>query len=50
MNPDIDHGHGEKRIEASGQMFPADNHTAVLALAPGKRPLGLEARDIRPIG
>jgi hypothetical protein len=45
MNPDMNHRNGEKRIEAGGQTFPADNQTAVLALEPGKPPLGLVAWD-----
>jgi hypothetical protein len=46
MNPDMHHSESEKRIEASGQTFPADDQTAILALEPGKRPLGLVARDL----
>ena len=33
-------------MEARGQTFPADDHAAVLALEPGTRALGLDARDI----
>jgi hypothetical protein len=42
----MNHSNGEKRIEARGQTFPADHQTAVLVLEPGKRPLGLVARDL----
>jgi hypothetical protein len=46
MNPDMNHGHGEKRLEARGRTLPADDHAAGLPLEPGKRPLGLVARDL----
>jgi hypothetical protein len=46
VNPDRPHGHGEKRIEARGQTFPADNQPAVRALEPSQRPLGLVAGHI----
>jgi len=46
VNPHMPHRHREKRVETSGETFPADNHAAVLALEPRKRPLGLEARDV----
>jgi hypothetical protein len=42
----MNHGNREKRIEASGQTFPVDDQATVVALEPGKRPLGLVARDI----
>src|SRR5919108_6681454 len=40
------HRYREKRIEACRGAFPADHPSAVLPLEPGKRPLGLEARDV----
>jgi DNA methylase len=46
VNPDMNHRHGEKRVEACRKTFPADDQTAVLALEPGKCPFGLEARNI----
>ncbi len=42
----MDQGQSKKRVEASGQTFPAHDQSAVLALEPGKRPLGLVARDV----
>jgi len=39
------HRHREKCIEACRETFPADDQSAVLAVEPRKRPLGLEARD-----
>src|SRR5918999_5356090 len=41
MNPHVNQSYGKKRVEASGETFPADNQAAVLALEPRKRPLGL---------
>jgi hypothetical protein len=38
--------HREKCVEACRETFPADDQSAVLALEPGKRPLGLETRDV----
>src|SRR5215831_19143919 len=35
----------EERVEAGSETFPAHDQAAVLALEPGNRPLGLEARD-----
>jgi hypothetical protein len=46
MDPHVNHSNSEKRVEAGGQTFPADDQAAVLALEPGKGALGLEARDI----
>jgi hypothetical protein len=46
MDPHVNHGHGKKRVEASGEAFPAHDQSAVLPLKPGKHPLDLEARDI----
>jgi hypothetical protein len=46
MSPDVNHGNRDKRVEASGEMFPAYHQAAVLALEPGQGTLGLEARDI----
>jgi len=40
------HRDGEKRVEAGGETFPADDQAAVLPLEPGKCPLGLVARDV----
>jgi hypothetical protein len=40
------HRNGEKRVEASCATFPADDQSAVLALEPRQRPLGLAARDV----
>ena len=40
----MDHGYGEKGVEAGGETLPAHDHAAVLPLQPGKRPLGLVAR------
>ena len=39
----MDHGHGQKRVAARRDTFPADDQPAVFCLEPGKRPLGLEA-------
>jgi hypothetical protein len=39
----MDHGNGQKRIEARCNTFPPDDQAAVFFLEPGKRPLGLEA-------
>jgi hypothetical protein len=39
-------GDREKRIEACSNTLPADHRAAVLSLEPGKRALGLEARDV----
>jgi hypothetical protein len=47
MDPHVNHGHGQQCVEAGGNPFPADDQSTVLALEPGKRPLSLEARDIR---
>ena len=41
----MDHGDDKKRVEASGETFPAHDQSTVLPLKPGKRPLDLEARD-----
>jgi hypothetical protein len=41
----MNNGDGEERVEAGGETFPARDQAAVLAVAPGTRPLGLEARD-----
>jgi hypothetical protein len=46
MDPHVNHGDCEKRVEAGDKTFPADNQAAVLPLEPGKRPLSLEARDV----
>ena len=45
MDPHVNHGNGQKCVEAGGETFPADDHAAVLALELGKRPLGMEAWD-----
>jgi hypothetical protein len=45
MDPQVNHGDGEKCVEADRETFPADDQAAVLPLEPCKRPLGLEARD-----
>ena len=45
VNPHMPHRHREKCIEACRKTFPADDQSAVLAVEPRKRPLGLEARD-----
>ena len=45
MNPQMYDGNGKERIEAGGAPLPADDQAAVLVLEPGKRPLGLVARD-----
>jgi hypothetical protein len=42
----MNHGHGEKGVKARGQTLLADDQAAVLALAPGKRPLSLIVWDI----
>jgi hypothetical protein len=47
MDPHVNHGQGKKRIEACGESFPAHDQAPVLPLKPGKRPLGLVARDNR---
>jgi hypothetical protein len=39
----VDHGNGQKRVEAHRDTFPPDDQPAVFLLEPGKRPLGLEA-------
>jgi hypothetical protein len=41
----MNHCQGEERIEAGSEPFPGHDQAAVLALEPGKRPLGLVARD-----
>jgi hypothetical protein len=41
----MNHRDGKKRVEAYRETFPAHNQSAVFALEPGKRPLGLEAWD-----
>jgi hypothetical protein len=46
MAPEMSHGDGEECVEAYGATFPADHQAAVWALEPGKRPLGLMARDV----
>jgi len=46
MAPHMPHGHGEKRVEAGRETFPADDQAAVLPLEPGERLLGLEAQDL----
>jgi hypothetical protein len=46
MNPHVNHGNGEKRVEAGCQTFPADNQAAVLPLEPRNCALSLEARDV----
>jgi hypothetical protein len=46
MNPEMNNRHGEKRVEACGETFPADDQAAIFTLEPGKRPLGLEARHL----
>jgi hypothetical protein len=47
MDPYMDEGQSKKRVEACGQTFPAHDQSAVLPLEPGKRALGLVARDVR---
>jgi hypothetical protein len=42
----MNHGDGEKRIEACGETFPADDQAAVLPLEPRNCAPGLEARGI----
>jgi hypothetical protein len=39
----MNHGNGQKRVEARRDTFPSDNQATVFFLEPGKRPLGLEA-------
>jgi hypothetical protein len=46
MDPHVNDGDGEKRVEAGAETFPADNQAPVLALEPRKRLLSLQARDI----
>ena len=41
------HRHGEKRVEAGRNSFPADAQATVRVLEPRTRSLRLEARDIR---
>jgi len=45
MDPHVNHGNSKKRVEASGDTFPAHDQSAILPLKPGKCPLDLEARD-----
>jgi hypothetical protein len=46
VDPNMDHRHREKGVEAGREAFPADDQAAVLALEPRERPLALEARDL----
>ena len=46
LDPHMNDSDGEERVEAGGDSFPAHDQAAVLPLEPGKRPLGLEARDV----
>jgi hypothetical protein len=43
MDPHVNHGDGEKRIEAGGETFPAHDQAAVLPLELRKCALGLKA-------
>jgi hypothetical protein len=42
----MDQGQSQQRVEAGGETFPAPDQSAVLSLEPGKRLLGLFARDV----
>jgi hypothetical protein len=46
----MNHRDGKKRVEAYRETFPAHNQSAIFALEPGKRPLGLEAWDSLFVG
>src|SRR4029453_12706308 len=43
MNPNMDRGKRQKRIEACRNALPPDHQAAIFLLEPGKRPLRLEA-------
>ncbi len=42
LNPKIDDGDGQKRIEADRETLPADDETTVFFLEPGECALGLK--------
>src|SRR3954454_4135145 len=44
MEPDVDRGDRQERLEAHGNALPSDDQAAILLLEPGKGPLGLESR------
>src|SRR5919108_832643 len=46
MDPQVNHGDGEKRVEAGDETFPADHQAAVLPLEPRTCSRRLEARDV----
>src|ERR687884_1678487 len=43
MNPNMDRGDRQKRVEACRNALPSDHQAAILLLEPGKRPLSLES-------
>jgi hypothetical protein len=44
LNPDVDDGNGQKRVEADRATLPAHDKAAVFLLEPGEGVLGLESR------
>ena len=44
LNPDMEDGNGQKRVEAHRETLPADDQATVLFLEPGECALSLEAR------
>jgi hypothetical protein len=46
LNPDMDDGNGQKRVEASRETLPADDQATVFFLEPSEGALGLEAWHI----
>jgi hypothetical protein len=46
LNPDMDNGNGQKRVEADRTTLPTDDQATVFFLEPGESALGLEARHL----
>src|SRR5919106_7062837 len=46
LNPDMDDGNGQKRVEAGRETLPADDKPTILCLEPGEGAFGLESRNI----
>ena len=46
LNPEVNHGHGQKRVEADRTTLPTDDQATVFLLELSEGTLGLDARYI----